>query len=86
MVKLGSKKKPIIVRVRSEERARYVAETCADHGWYYIVGIEMDKPEDISDLEKALNPPQPLISEKIGRNDPCPCGSGKKFKKYCGVA
>jgi hypothetical protein len=20
---------------------------------------------------------------EIGRNDPCPCGSGKKFKKYC---
>jgi uncharacterized protein len=23
---------------------------------------------------------------KIGRNDPCPCGSGKKFKRCCGVA
>ncbi|MFY9327767.1 MAG: SEC-C metal-binding domain-containing protein [Georgfuchsia sp.] len=22
---------------------------------------------------------------KIGRNDPCPCGSGKKFKKCCGA-
>ena len=22
---------------------------------------------------------------KVGRNDPCPCGSGKKFKKCCGV-
>jgi hypothetical protein len=21
--------------------------------------------------------------EKVGRNDPCPCGSGKKFKKCC---
>lgn len=28
-------------------------------------------------------PHQPLISEKIGRNDPCPCGSGKKYKKCC---
>ena len=27
---------------------------------------------------------QPLHVEKIGRNDPCPCGSGKKFKKCCG--
>ncbi len=26
---------------------------------------------------------QPIISEKIGRNDPCPCGSGKKYKKCC---
>ncbi len=24
------------------------------------------------------------LIEKIGRNDPCPCGSGKKFKKCCG--
>ncbi|MFC1937968.1 SEC-C metal-binding domain-containing protein, partial [Chloroflexota bacterium] len=22
---------------------------------------------------------------KIGRNDPCPCGSGKKYKKCCGI-
>lgn len=28
---------------------------------------------------------EPVRSEKIGRNDPCPCGSGKKYKKCCGV-
>jgi len=29
-------------------------------------------------------PPKPFIREpKIGRNDPCPCGSGKKYKKCC---
>ena len=27
---------------------------------------------------------QPVKVNKIGRNDPCPCGSGKKFKKCCG--
>jgi tetratricopeptide (TPR) repeat protein len=26
----------------------------------------------------------PIRSEKVGRNDPCPCGSGKKYKKCCG--
>ena len=27
----------------------------------------------------------PIINkDKVGRNDPCPCGSGKKFKKCCG--
>jgi len=25
------------------------------------------------------------VSEKIGRNSPCPCGSGKKYKKCCGA-
>jgi uncharacterized protein len=24
------------------------------------------------------------MSTKVGRNEPCPCGSGKKFKKCCG--
>ncbi|MDD5259660.1 MAG: preprotein translocase subunit SecA [bacterium] len=28
--------------------------------------------------------PQPQKLDKIGRNDPCPCGSGKKYKKCCG--
>ena len=27
---------------------------------------------------------QPISVTKIGRNDPCPCGSGKKYKKCCG--
>lgn len=25
------------------------------------------------------------VEDKIGRNDPCPCGSGKKYKKCCGI-
>ncbi len=42
--------------------------------WYYEDG-EMVKQK-------------PVVREepKVGRNDPCPCGSGKKFKKCCGVA
>lgn len=30
--------------------------------------------------------PQPVVKKekKVGRNDPCPCGSGKKYKKCCG--
>lgn len=34
--------------------------------------------EDEEDVE-----PKPPTSKKLGRNDPCPCGSGKKFKKCC---
>ncbi|MGA2027841.1 MAG: hypothetical protein ABSH17_12355 [Syntrophobacteraceae bacterium] len=50
MAKLGSEKRPIIVRVYTEELARHVAETCATHGWHYIIGFETDKPEDIAAL------------------------------------
>jgi HEAT repeat protein len=34
-----------------------------------------DEPEDTA----------PAPPPKVGRNDPCPCGSGKKFKKCCGA-
>lgn len=29
--------------------------------------------------------PAPVTVKKVGRNDPCPCGSGKKYKKCCGA-
>ncbi len=36
--------------------------------------------------EEQLPPPvEPIHADKVvGRNDPCPCGSGKKYKKCCG--
>jgi hypothetical protein len=34
--------------------------------------------------EDEEEPDQPAVS--VGRNDPCPCGSGKKYKKCCGSA
>lgn len=36
--------------------------------WYYVDGHAIS----------------PVKSNKVGRNDPCPCGSGKKYKKCCG--
>jgi uncharacterized protein YecA (UPF0149 family) len=33
---------------------------------------------------KSFTQSSPLRVEKIGRNDPCSCGSGKKYKKCCG--
>ncbi|WP_186758048.1 YchJ family protein [Echinicola salinicaeni] len=35
-------------------------------------------------LEGSYPKSAPIQSNKISRNDPCPCGSGKKFKKCCG--
>ncbi len=34
----------------------------------------------------STDKPQPVVhrEKKVGRNDPCPCGSGKKYKKCCG--
>ncbi len=37
--------------------------------WFYVDGDVFESP--------------PAITNKVGRNEPCPCGSGKKFKKCC---
>ena len=36
-------------------------------------------------LEQASGKPKPIVraGARLGRNDPCPCGSGKKYKKCC---
>ncbi len=36
------------------------------------------------DQEHEKQKPVVRVGEKVGRNDPCPCGSGKKYKKCCG--
>lgn len=36
--------------------------------------------------ERAVAKTMRRTSPKVGRNDPCPCGSGKKFKQCCGAA
>jgi uncharacterized protein len=37
-------------------------------------------------LMEQEHPPEPRRAVKTGRNDPCPCGSGRKYKKCCGAA
>lgn len=84
MAKLGSKKRPAVVRVETQSKAEEILSICDAHGWVVIVGIEPDKPEDISDVERLMNPLVTVKSEpKVERNDPCLCGSGKKYKKCC---
>lgn len=51
------------------EISRFVKK---DGNWFYVDGIMNPKQEQ-------------RIVQKVGRNDPCPCGSGKKYKKCCGA-
>ncbi len=83
--KLGSKEWPAKVNVQTEIRSKEVTSIFEDNGWIFTIDIEPDKPENISDLEILLNPQKTVVvDEKTGRNDPCPCGSGKKYKKCHG--
>ena len=87
MARIGTEKRPVVLRVQTERRGQEVAAICASNGIHYLIGIEPELPEDVSDMDRALRPPEPLLAEpKTGRNDPCPCGSGKKFKKCCAAS
>lgn len=65
--------------------------------YYNMVGVpaewlyNLPEWDDILSAEKrkelmkaSKNRNTVVKGEKIGRNDPCPCGSGKKYKKCCG--
>jgi preprotein translocase subunit SecA len=60
------------------------------------IQIRRERPEDIPHQKRrqmqmshgdsaVRSEPIKRASQKVGRNDPCPCGSGKKYKKCCGV-
>ncbi len=42
--------------------------------------------EEIDFVAQSQQKPSPVRSDKVGRNSPCPCGSGKKYKKCCGAS
>ncbi len=44
-------------------------------------------PRNLTANSKESKQRKPVVSDqKVGRNDPCPCGSGKKYKKCCGAS
>jgi hypothetical protein len=47
-----------------------------EHDEFNLESLRLDEPEVLP--RQAINP-----YRDVGRNDPCPCGSGKKFKRCC---
>ncbi len=79
------------------DRQRLITDAIAEMEWWSSFHPEDSWPKKRSKLESPLPPPppapppasyvvpKPLVREpKVGRNDPCPCGSGRKYKKCCG--
>ncbi len=63
-----------------------------------LFNVQLVKKEEIPDIEEENKKIKGLVfgggnqsrepvkkKSKVGRNDPCPCGSGKKYKKCCGA-
>jgi preprotein translocase subunit SecA len=68
------------------------AERAAGQGTMldFTRNIQRKKDREMAELQFAgggtTTAKQPVVKgQKVGRNDPCPCGSGKKYKKCCGA-
>ncbi len=82
--KLGTEKRPVHIRVATSERESEIRSACDERGWVCSITVDSEQSEDIFDFERLLNPPRPVVSDcRPGRNEPCSCGSGKKYKKCC---
>lgn len=85
--KLGTERNPLSLSVQSEERQQEVLAICKEHGWAANVAVDAALEENLVELDSLRNKPASVQVEKLpGRNDPCLCGSGKKYKKCCGKA
>ncbi|CAA0122450.1 Uncharacterised protein [BD1-7 clade bacterium] len=86
--KAGSKKYPLELVVTSEERLQEVKAMLDEAGLYGDVSIDSSEgaAESIDALTASMNKKGTVVKSAPtpSRNDPCSCGSGKKFKKCCG--
>lgn len=70
-----------------KDRYRMISDVEAEMGWWACFDKTEAAPR--KKLQSAPAAPAGVILQAVaaaqaGRNDPCPCGSGKKFKKCCG--
>jgi preprotein translocase subunit SecA len=73
----------LTVQLRSEQDLQAVEEKeSVSNVQYQHAGYDeaLAAPADGGDVAVATAPPFTRVGEKVGRNDPCPCGSGKKYK------
>jgi hypothetical protein len=72
---------------------RLVSDTVAEMEWWACFredspnGAKSIEPASANSWEHPVSPVSQIIraTPKTGRNEPCPCGSGKKYKKCCGA-
>ncbi|MGF1755531.1 SEC-C domain-containing protein, partial [Vibrio makurazakiensis] len=81
----GSEGAPLTLVVATEERKSEVSDLVEQHGYAANIEVNGDVEENITELDVLLNKPKTQRFEKTPeRNDPCSCGSEKKYKKCCG--
>ncbi|MBV1752537.1 MAG: SEC-C domain-containing protein [Desulfarculus sp.] len=74
----------MVDRIKSETVGALMRVQIASEADVQALAPEEDIPMSYSGGDGGASEPAQREGKKVGRNDPCPCGSGKKFKKCCG--
>ncbi|PKG38263.1 PBPRA1643 family SWIM/SEC-C metal-binding motif protein [Psychromonas sp. Urea-02u-13] len=83
--KSGTKESPFVMSVKTDARKVEIEAILKEHDLFAEIEINESAEENIVDLNGFLNKPVTTTFEKKPqRNDPCSCGSEKKYKKCCG--
>ena len=82
--RLGSSRAPLTLQVQTEARMTEILQICTDKDWFCEINIDPESAEDIAEMTFLLSKQVVASSTRLaGRNDPCPCGSAKKYKQCC---
>jgi len=86
---LAAGKNQVLARLAADPNRRLIDDTVAEMEWWNCFQDRGPSRTNIGTQAPAA-PPEPMAqvkrsTPKTGRNDPCPCGSGKKYKKCCGA-
>ncbi len=89
---LAEGKDATLAKLRDDPHRRLVEDTVAEMGWWACFqedsrsGVKNTGPAPANSRIPAVPSSQvQKAMPKTGRNEPCPCGSGKKYKKCCGA-
>ena len=80
---LAMGKDQALARLADNPHNRLVDDTVAEMGWWHC--FQPSAPAKPKPAPSWVPAPIKNTKPKTGRNEPCPCGSGKKYKKCCGA-
>lgn len=70
------------IQLRAQKPPRGLKHTSSEHKGKGIHG-QTSAAGNVIPLSEVSARQEPAPAPKVGRNDPCPCGSGQKYKKCC---
>ena len=84
VVKMEVTRLLLTVRIQSQEQAVQAAEAIEEHAGH-VANVTYTHPNEDGSVSQEADPATVAVQvPRVGRNDPCPCGSGQKYKNCHG--